>query len=165
MPQVFDRFYSIKEVIQAEKMEDISHWNGTTLRLQIFYASEEIIKENFWLGVSPGDTKDELMIKYEKYGFRHAIERNYEAHNQFVQTFIGLGIFGLIILLLIFILPFVYAIRNMDFILFCFIIMVFLLCMFESMLQKQAGVMFIVFGILFLSVRDRIISVPNPPKE
>jgi len=165
MPKVFDRFYSIKEVLQAEKMEDITHWNGTTLRIQIYYSAEEIIRENFWLGVSPGDTRDELMKKYKKYGFRHAVARNYEAHNQFVQSFIGLGVFGLIVLLLIFILPFVYAIKNKDFILFCFIIMIFLLCMFESMLQKQAAVVFIVFGILFLSARDRIISVNKEVKE
>jgi O-antigen ligase len=158
MPQVFDRFYSIKEVIEADKMEDITHWNGTTLRIQIFYSAEEIIEENFWLGVSPGDTRDELVKKYKKYGFRHAIDRNYEAHNQFVQSFIGLGVFGLIVLLLIFLVPFIYAIKNKDFILFCFSIMIFLLCMFESMLQKQAGVMFIVFSILFLTARDRIFS-------
>jgi len=165
MPQVFDRFYSIKEVLQAEKMEDIKHWNGTTLRIQIYYSAEEIIRENFWLGVSPGDTRDELVKKYKKYGFRFAVERNYEAHNQFVQTFIGLGVFGLIVLLLIFILPFIYAIKNKDFILFCFTIMIFLLCMFESMLQKQAGVMFIVFGILFLTTRDRVMSIPHSTKE
>jgi O-antigen ligase len=116
----------------------------------------EIIKDNFWFGVSPGDTKDELMQNYKKHGFRHAVERNYDAHNQFLQSFIALGILGFLFVFCIIGLPFFYAIRERDYVLFFFSLMLFFLFLFESMLQKQAGVMFIVFGLIFLSSRERI---------
>jgi O-antigen ligase len=156
MPHAFNRFSGIVEVIKADRMEDIKHWNGTTLRVQIYYSSMEIIKDNFWIGVSPGDARDELIQNYKKHGFRHAVERNYDAHNQFLQSFIGIGIFGFLLLCSIIGLPFIYAIRERDYILFSFTIMLFFLFLFESMLQKQAGVMFIVFGLIFLSSRERI---------
>ena len=156
MPHAFNRFSGIVEVLKADKMEDIKHWNGTTLRVQIYYSSFEVIKENFWIGVSPGDAKDELIQNYKKHGFRYAVERNYDAHNQFLQSFIGLGIFGFLLLCCIIGLPLFYAIREKDYILFFFTLMLFFLFLFESMLQKQAGVMFIVFGLIFLSSRERI---------
>ncbi len=156
MPHVFDRFYGIVEVLKADKMEDIKEWNGTTLRVQIYYSSFEVIKENFWIGVSPGDARDELIQNYKKHGFRHAVDRNYDAHNQFLQSFIGLGIAGFLLVFIILGLPLFYAIRERDYILFFFTLMLFFLFLFESMLQKQAGVMFIVFGLIFLSSRERI---------
>jgi O-antigen ligase len=156
MPHVFDRFYGIVEVLKADKMEDIKEWNGTTLRVQIYYSSFEVIKENFWIGVSPGDARDVLIQNYKKHGFRHAVERNYDAHNQFLQSFIGLGIAGFLIVFMIIGIPLFYAIRERDYILFFFTLMLFFLFLFESMLQKQAGVMFIVFGLIFLSSRERI---------
>ncbi|HBG71320.1 MAG: hypothetical protein A2W93_01610 [Bacteroidetes bacterium GWF2_43_63] len=156
MPHVYDRFlFGLDEVFAARKMEDIKHWNGTTLRVQVYYCDAELIKENFWAGVSPGDVCDELAGKYSKYGFRHALERNYNAHNQFLQTFIGLGIAGFLVLLLIVLIPFIYAARKNDYVLMAFTLMVSVLFMFESMLQLQAGIMFIAAGISLLTIRNR----------
>lgn len=163
MPHVFDRFnMGIGEVLQARSMEDIHHWNGTTLRVQIYYCSMELVEENFWTGVGPGDVSDELMAKYKEYAFRHAAERGYNAHNEYLQVFIGLGIIGFIIFLAIFLIPFIYAIRQGDFMQIAFILMLLTLFMFESMLQMQAGIMFIVFLVLFFHSRVRILSGNEP---
>lgn len=159
MPHVFDRFnMGIGEVLHARSMDDIEHWNGTTLRVQVYYCSLELAEENFWVGVGPGDVSDELMAKYKLYKFRHAVERGYNAHNQFLQVFIGLGLIGFLIFMAIFIVPFIYAIRQGDFIQMAFIIMLLILFMFESMLQQQAGIMFILFTLMFFHSRERIMS-------
>ena len=162
MPHVFDRFYvGLDEVFTAKKMDDIKHWNGTTIRVQVYYSAFEVIKENFAAGVSPGDVTDELVMNYKKHGFRHAAERGYNAHNQFLQAFIGLGVVGFLVLFAIIAIPFVAAMRRRDYSLMTFSFMVTILFMFESMLQLQAGVMFIVAGLAFLSCRSETIKNKN----
>ncbi len=162
MPHIFDRFnMGIGEVLHARTMDDIEHWNGTTLRVQVYYCSFELVEENFWFGVGPDKVSDKLMEKYQKYGFRHAAERGYNAHNQFLQVFIGMGLIGLLVFLALLIIPFIYAIREGDFMQMAFIIMLMTLFLFESMLQRQAGIMFIVFMLLFFHARERIMSAPK----
>ena len=162
MPHVYDRFnMGIGEVLNAKSMDDIEHWNGTTLRVQIYYCSFELVEENFWIGVGPNKVSENLMDKYKAYKFRHAVERGYNAHNQFLQVFIGLGLIGFIIFMAILLIPFIYAIRQGDFMQMAFILMLLVLFMFESMLQQQAGIMFILFVLLFFHARVRIMSAPK----
>ncbi len=152
MPHVYDRFaFGLDEVFSARKMNDIQHWNGTTLRLQVYYSAFELIGENLWTGVSPGDVTDELVASYKKHGFRHAAERGYNAHNQYLQTCLGLGIVGLLVLLVLLLLPFIHAWRKRNLTLILFILMTAVLFMFESMLQLQAGIMFISGGLVMIS--------------
>lgn len=159
MPHVFDRFnMGIGEVLHARSMEDIKFTNGTTIRIQIYYCSLELAEENLWVGVGPGDVSDELIAKYKLYKFRHAVERGYNAHNQFLQVFIGLGLIGFLIFIGIFLIPFIFAIRNGNFIQMTFILMLLVLFMFESMLQQQAGIMFIIFFLFFFHSKDRLLS-------
>ena len=159
MPHVFDRFnIGIEEVLHAKKIDDIKHWNGTTIRVQIYFSSIELIKENFLFGVGSGDVTDALMEKYKKHAFLDAAIRKYNAHNQFLQSFIGLGIIGFIFLLSIILIPFIYAIRQGEFIQIAFILMIIVLFLFESMLQQQAGIMFIVFFLFFFHSKERLLS-------
>ena len=63
-------------------------------------------------------------------------------HNQYVQNFAELGIFGFIILLLILIVNIKKAYNSKDFVHFAFAILMISLFLTESFLWRQRGVVF-----------------------
>lgn len=161
MPQTFERFAMVKEVLKAKKLSDIEHWNGTTLRLQIYYSSIELIKESPWVGVGPGDTHDVLLENYRKNGFRHAVYREYNAHNQYLQVLLGFGLLGFIPFFVLHIIALRVSIKRKDLVFFSFLVLLMFLYFFESLLERQAGVMFVVFGFSFLFLRPYLFNEEN----
>lgn len=121
--------------------------NTSNDRLQIWFSSSEIIKKNIIAGVGTGDVKDALNQCYKKDHLNEAIKGALNAHNQFLETFIGLGLTGIVLLLSILLLSFVKSVKSGDMLLSNFIIIVALNFMFESMLNTQSGVVF--FAIFF----------------
>jgi len=61
----------------------------------------EIIKDNPLLGIGTGDVKDELQRTAEIEGYSIVKDRNFNVHNQYLETWMGIGIFGFILLLLL----------------------------------------------------------------
>lgn len=114
-------------------------------RFLIWEKSMEIIKDNFVFGVGTGDYTDELMKVFKKYNMEEAYAHQYNSHNQFLDTFIGLGIIGLINLIFLFIYPCIYAIRRKQYLFIYFLLIININFMVESMLNRQAGVIFYAF--------------------
>lgn len=83
-------------------------------------------------------------------------ERNFNPHNQFLQTGLEIGLLGLAVLLLLLVLVFVRAVRSGDLILTVLTASLVFNCLFESMLQRQSGIVFYTFWICFLIMLDRI---------
>ena len=125
-------------VVQAE-----DSGSSFGVRLAMWKHSLEIIKEAPLLGVGTGDVKDELMANYKKNGITRAIENNYNAHNQFVQTTVALGGLGLISLIAMFLIPFIMSYKEKNLLYFFFVLNVFINFCTESALETQAGVVFI----------------------
>ncbi|MBX2962039.1 MAG: O-antigen ligase family protein [Cyclobacteriaceae bacterium] len=67
---------------------------------------------NPWIGVGTGDYLDALNSYYLKNGLDKFAEENYNAHNQFIHTFLTHGILGLLTLLIIWIRPLYTASKN-----------------------------------------------------
>ncbi len=136
LPNQLNRFSqqikNINHVVDIKKNERYIIWTNAI----------EIAKENFITGVGTGDTKDKLKWKYvENLQFNYYI-RAYNAHNQYLQILIALGIFGL----LIFIIGQIYGIylsfQKKYFLYFLFILLIFINLLTESMLERQSGVSF-----------------------
>jgi hypothetical protein len=92
-----------------------------------------------------GDANDMLYQSYKENGLTGALSHHLNAHNQYFQTFIGLGFFGFIILLS---LTFGYLIKNIltkHFLFILFSTLIILNFLVESMLQTSAGVLFFCF--------------------
>ena len=70
---------------------------STTVRVLIWQQCLTLIQNNFLFGVSVGDTNDALYLAYEQNGLIGALDHKLNAHNQFFQTFIGLGVIGFMI--------------------------------------------------------------------
>jgi O-antigen ligase len=112
------------------------------VRVKIWNSSFDVIEQNWIIGTGTGDVRDDLSNSYKKYGYTNCYESNFNAHNQYIEIFMKLGIFGFIILLLLIFVPLYYAIKNKLYLLIFFIIMVAIYWTIESMLCRLIGVAF-----------------------
>jgi O-antigen ligase len=103
-------------------------------------ASIELIKEAPILGYGTGDANEALFKKYNELGYRFNLENQYNAHNQFFQTYLQIGIVGFAILIGIFVLL---ALRlkssRHEFSVF---LILFISLLVESMLVRFNGIVF-----------------------
>lgn len=131
--------------------EDRIKFNGTSLRLVFWYFGiERVVKEDkIWIGLNPADRRATLNKFYEKNGMNPAYE-NYNLHNQYIQTFVELGLIGLFLYVMINLGFTVKAWQNKNWILLIFIIAFTVFQMTESVLERNKGIVFFVFFLLFL---------------
>jgi O-antigen ligase len=151
-PGSFGRMRSITSV--SLEGIDKSSSESTTVRILIWQQAADIIKDNFLFGTGVGDANDELYKAYEKNGLTGALSYKLNAHNQYLQTFIGMGIIGLGLLLLILFSGILDAVRNSNFFLFLFLLLIIMNFTVESMLQRSDGVLFFAFFYCFFNMTD-----------
>lgn len=119
-------------------------------RLIKWKASIEIIKSNWLIGVGTGDVQSELNLQYEKLGFQLGIDQRFNAHNQYLQTSIGLGIIGLLTFLGTILTSLKESIRTKNYLYTSFIVFFALNCITESLLERQYGIiLYSLFSCLF----------------
>ena len=149
IPMPFDR---IKSAIGTATNGNIDKTSteSTAVRMLIWNESAEIFKDNFWLGTGSGDANDALHARYEASGLTGALKSNLNTHNQFFQTGIALGVFGLIILLVTTFGAMLYGFVKKNLMLCIFSIIIILNFLVESMLQTQAGNLFFVYFLCLL---------------
>jgi O-antigen ligase len=123
----------------------LSNPDKANVRILIWDAATQVALKNLPLGVGTGDVKDELKKQYETNHYIRAYEENYNAHNQYLQIFATLGIVGFLSFLIILILPFRIGFKNKDILFLVFGIIICINFLVESMLEKQAGIMFFCF--------------------
>jgi O-antigen ligase len=136
------RMNTVKVVVKAEPPTEPTEGESSMERLIVWQSGWEIIKKNFVFGIGTGDVRNELVKKYREKGYTYAMDLRLNAHSQFIETFIALGLFGLIVLLLNIFIPMFFAFKNQDHIYFFFLILIAFNFLFESMLQTQAGTVF-----------------------
>ncbi len=73
---------------------------STGMRIQAWESALDLVKSNPIFGTGTGDVKDELVKMYNSKGFVEIFNLRLNAHNQFLQSFAALGIFGFLLLLL-----------------------------------------------------------------
>lgn len=148
--QIKNRFtetISTMKKIKNNSSSHIKYLESNTMRFIAWNGSIEIIKNNFWKGVGTGDIKDELIKYYKKNNYQILVEKRLNSHNQFIQDFAKLGIFNLLLLCSLFIFPFI---KSNNSIVRFIIIITFINCFFESMLETQSGTIF--FSFIFSSL-------------
>lgn len=141
-----ERLIQVKESyryrLSPERQEG---YNGFTTRLAQWESSLPIIKEAPVFGVGPGDVQDKLQEAYKKNFLKYSYRDRLNAHNQYVQTTLGLGIVGLLALLATIVLPAVLAIRRKNYLALAFLILFSACCLTESMLYVHKGIVFFSF--------------------
>jgi len=139
-PQSYSRFYNAESAL--EKEPDTDSEESSVARILIWQTSLELIKNNPLFGVGTGDVETELMKLYEEKSIKLAMDETLNAHNQYLQTFIALGIIGFVVLIASFVLPAVYAFRKKHLLYLLFLAIFAFNLLVESMFERQAGVVF-----------------------
>lgn len=114
---------------------------------------EEIQKHPF--GVGTGNVDIYLGHNLRKKGNAVFADKAYNPHNQFLQTQLEIGVVGFIILLFITIGGIIKAIRMRNGIMLVLFSSLLFNCLFESMLQLQAGILFYLFFFLMLMIGEK----------
>jgi O-antigen ligase len=148
----------IKNSLKASEIsdEELFRKHSTSIesnvvRRMIWVCGFELIRENPW-GVGSGDANAALMKKYEEKGMTGAMSKEFNAHNQFMQTSIALGFIGGAFLILLIVVFFFYSMKVKNSMLSVFLIVTSLNFLVESMMETESGIVFIVLFLCFLYV-------------
>jgi len=140
---------SLKKTVNSGVKFDNSKEDGTIIRLWVWKSATYSIGQHPIWGVGAYNVKEYLNQEYIKRDMKSAVTVKLNAHNQFLETWLGMGIFGLITLLLMFIVPLWSGIKSSNWLLVGFSCLCGLGFMFESMLERILG---IVFFIIFYTI-------------
>lgn len=118
---------------------------SSSIRLEVWQIAISLIQDNLICGVGTGDVHKELNKAYKVKGFHSALEQNLNVHNQFLETFVTVGIVGFVTLLSLFIIPIRKAFSGRDNIFLFLLLLTGTNFLFESVLNTIAGVTFFSF--------------------
>ena len=127
-------------------------WNGANQRLALWECGFTVIKKNIIFGTTIGDRMDELKKEYIRKEFFFAVKANRNLHNNYLDTWVSLGIIGLIIFLLGFIfLPIYKCIKTKDLYGMLIVICFMLSFISETYMDRTVGNTLTAFFISFIA--------------
>jgi O-antigen ligase len=143
LPQSTSR---VNQVVESmEKHEDAAEHSASAARIYLWEAALNAIKAQPLWGYGTGDVSDEMQHQYQLQNNHRAIESHYNPHNQYLQSAVAVGVFGLLSLLILFAFPAYTSFRNKNLLYFLFVMLMAINLLVESMFERQAGVMFYAF--------------------
>ena len=143
-PRVEKGVNNFINISSGESLED--DLNSMKVRFVVWKSGIEIVKNHWTAGIGNGDVKNRLMAKAkELYGQDIKLKKHYNAHNQYIDTFVAIGLPGLLLLLAMIFWPLIYGIKNKNYLLISLVLILFVSLFFESMINRQAGVVFFAF--------------------
>lgn len=120
--------------------------SSSNVRINLWRTAIHLMPQYFWTGTGTGDVKDVFIETYAQQNIEILSGGFYNLHSQFLQSFLALGIFGFLFLILFLVLiPLYLGIKNKYPLLLLFVILATINCLVESMLEVQVGVMFFTF--------------------
>jgi O-antigen ligase len=155
-------FYGINPRAQIffERVRDFTtkeNYNYTTSeqsRILTYLSCKRLIYNAPIFGYGVGDANEELLIDYIQSDYLTNAKNKYNAHNQFFQTTLQVGVFGLVFLTIPFI---VIVMRKKNVYVWAMLISLGGSLMFESMLIRYNGIMFFAILIPFLLRKERVV--------
>ena len=130
---------------------NVNNIESNTVRLVVWTISSNMIS-NHPFGVGMGDESDLLAREYYKHNYTGYAERHLNPHQQFLQTGISIGWIGIILLIILFVQLIIVAYRTESLALFLGSICIAVSCLFESMLERQVGVIFLSILVFYVAI-------------
>ena len=127
---------------------------GNETRLILWDVSTKICLKHP-LGVGLGNLDFYMEKELLAIGHGQLAERKNNPHNQFIQVTAELGLFGIMLFGFIIIYLLVVALKQKRLILFSLVLSFVVFCLFESMMQRQSGIIFFCFWLAALSRLDK----------
>ncbi len=107
------------------------------------------------MGVGTGDVKDELLKEYERRGMESHLRLKLNPHNQYLQTSIAVGVVPGLFLLFVFGFYIWTGFKRRNYNLIALSSLFMIGCFFESLFERQWGVLFFMFFlVIFLLSSD-----------
>lgn len=155
IPSVSMRFKDLSNTLKDRKNANIDSEYGSLARMAIIQSMYHLSIDNLPWGVGTGDTKDEITKYHISKGSKTITTQYLNAHNQFAQSTIALGIPGLVFLFGFIVMGLITAYRKRNLIFLSFILLISIHMLFESMLEQQAGVIFITLFYALFCIWER----------
>lgn len=116
-------------------------------RYRIWNCSVDLLKkDNNWImGAGPGAYQDKLNECYNERKWTWHVANRFNPHNQFLQSWLDVGLLGLLLFIGILTTSFYHAVIRRKYLWLSFIILFALSCLPESMLAAQKGIVFFAF--------------------
>lgn len=140
-----------QEMVDTEKDYTETQYGGRSIRIHKWLNTLELISMQPFLGTGAGDMQTELQKVYKKNNFDLAYNFRFNPHNQYLQTWASNGMIGLFLLLGIFLISFLYALDSKNALYVALVLILSLSMLTESMLQRQKGLVFFSFFLLFFA--------------
>lgn len=153
-----DRFESMRgQVSHLFSSEQLNEKESSGIRIVLWNTASDMIAENWLFGIGGGDLKYELTEKAGIKTFDKNDNRIYfNAHNQWLETFLSVGVIGLLLILSWLVLPMFKIVSEYRIILIGLFIIILVNGIFESVFNRQEGVIFIVFFWTFLAAKTKM---------
>jgi O-antigen ligase len=136
----------------GETIRDLKEDSKSDKRIPQWISAIEVVRNAPVFGYGVGDGLDELVRQHKENGFEEDVKLRSNAHNQFLETATQTGIFGAASLILILLVPLAESIKRKQGLLFLIVSIIFINMLFESMLVRLAGVLFIGFWMNYTSI-------------
>ncbi|MFM2156754.1 MAG: hypothetical protein RL516_1503 [Bacteroidota bacterium] len=149
-----NRFSQVEVAVNNTAPVSSNSYNSTTGRIEIWKETISILPQFWLIGTGTGDVKDVLNTTYHDNNFSYGYEKSLNTHNQYLQSFLTLGIIGLVLLVLSITIPWFMRINYHPLLLMLLFIFA-LNCITESMLEAQRGA---IFFALMISIFGRKIN-------
>jgi len=150
------RFETMWSSIENSKTKNNNTVESNSARIIMWNTSVDVWKDNFLFGVGTGDYDDALTEKNRQYKNLGVASERLNAHNQFLNTGVQLGLIGVVVLFMIFLSAYFNPTKSVWYTLI--LVVFFINFLVESFLETQAGI--ILFCILLL-----LFYSPNEEKE
>lgn len=127
--------------------------NPISIRTSIWWLSLKAVREvKPIIGTGTGDVNDTMVALADKYDVHNVLNTS-DPHNQYLHTFIALGAIGLAMLLAVFLVPLRILFRQREFLACIGLISFMCVCMTESALELQKG---IILFALFVALTGNV---------
>lgn len=166
IPFIYERYSGAIATKTQQSSSAQTQINSMSERTFIYSNAYKLILQKPFFGVGTGDTKQVLKSLYSKEDSNFDFYLN--AHNQFLQTTISLGVLGLIVLLCAFAMPLKRCIKQKDYFVIAILCIIGIGFMFESMLERNIGVypFAVIYSLItFYLVIDNQNYPTNSPKK
>ncbi|HTH54903.1 MAG TPA: O-antigen ligase family protein [Cyclobacteriaceae bacterium] len=150
------RFRVVEEPLATTYKADtsVANWNSVSYRLLEWRGSISIIGGHLLFGVGTNGWKSAMNNFYANFN-SSTVGLTYNSHNQFLQTWMENGVFAFVALGLCIFGP-LFQIKG-DSLYIAFIVIFSVMCMTESILDRQKGIIFFtLFQSLFLTAKNKI---------
>lgn len=125
--------------------------SGSTVRLIMWTVASKRFAQ-YPNGVGTGNVDEVLAHELRMAGQYELAKHDYNPHNQYLQTGLEIGWLGIAIIILILVFAGRIAWKNRSYLLLLILANLAFNMLFESMLQRQSGIMFFTFWICLLAV-------------